>query len=295
LPKPAQGAMARVSLRIARTRGVAMPHTAAPRPWLVGGLVLSAMAAGVAFGLRVATDSGEAEAPGNGLLDSEQVWAVRRLDGVDLSYRGAGTVAGTDTAPRIDWLRGTLNVDVVTGRGLDMRVQTREADIRVVGTGFTVLRDAFGTRVEVRHGVVETRCGSDDPVFLAQGDSVTCAPRTAAGLLGRALSLQESGAGASAVLATVEDGLRLTTLNDPVGAELGALQLQLFAEAGRTSDALVAAHALLDAGGGARHEEIVVLAGAVARSAGGCERAAPWLLEAGEAARAACSVSPSPD
>jgi hypothetical protein len=293
LPEPVFGAAERVARRLARTRAAArVPPRRRVAPWAVGG---SALAATTLLLVRFWSDPGSDEAPaGAGNLDSEHIWAARNLDGVDLTYRGAGAVAGTDRSPRIDWQRGTLNVEVTPGLGLDVRVQTREAQIRVVGTGFTVTRDALGTRVDVRHGVVETACGDEPAVRLVQGESASCAPTSAAGLLGRAQALQTAGAEPAAIADAVDRGLRLCTFADPVGAELGALQLQLLAEAGRTAEALETAHRLLEAGGGARTAEIVALAAALAAEAGGCEAAAPWLGERADA-RALCFPSPAPE
>ncbi len=287
LPEPAAAATERVARRLARTqRAAPLPRTT-PSPWLVAGLGCAIAAASAAVALRVGADPGTSP-EGAGPLASDSVWAGRRLTGVDLTYRGSGDVDGSDQAPRIDWQRGTLNVEVTPGLGLDVRVNTREAEVRVVGTGFTVTRDALGTRVEVRHGIVETSCVGESAVQLQQGDSVTCAPQSAAGLLGRAQALREARADAALVAQSLEAGLALTSLADPIGAELGAMQVQLYAEAGRNTEALESAHRLLSAGGSGREEELILLAGAVARASGGCAEAAPWLLDLDSRGVAAC-------
>lgn len=292
LPEPPTGAEARVGRRLARSRALPEPRRTAPSPWLIGGLTVALAAASAAMVLRARTDDGTAP-NAIGRLDSETVWAGRRLDGVDLTYRGAGEVAGSEVAPRINWQRGTLNVEVMPGRGLDVRVQTREAEVRVVGTGFTVKRDALGTSVEVRHGVVETSCVGEAPVALHQGDQVTCLPSSPAGLLGRAQALQESGAEVALVAASLDRGLALTSLGDPIGAELGAMKVEVLAASGQGSAALESAHALLKAGGSARADEVIRLAAGLAAEQGGCATAAAWLLDLGPTALEACGQPPA--
>lgn len=292
LPAPGPGAEARVARRLARSRGLPEGRRRTSSPWLVAGVSVALAAAGFAVYLRASTDDGTAPSA-LGRLDSEVAWAGRRLEGIDLTYRGAGEVEGSESAPRIAWQRGTLNVEVTPGLGLDVRVQTREAEIRVVGTGFTVKRDALGTSVEVRHGVVETSCVGEAPVSLRQGDEVTCAPSSPAGLLGRARALQEAGADAALVGASLDRGLALTSLADPVGAELGAMKVEVLAASGQGAAALESAHALLLAGGGVRGEAVMRLAAELASEQGGCAAAAPWLLELGPIARDACGQPPA--
>ncbi len=202
-------------------------------------------------------------------------------------------MSGSQSAPRIDWQRGTLNVEVTPDRGLDVRIQTREANIQVVGTGFTVTRDALGTAVEVRHGVVETSCADEAPVSLRQGDEITCLPSSAAGLLGRARALREAGADASLIAASLDRGLGLATLADPIGAELGAMKVEVLAASGDDLAALDAARALIAAGGGSRRADVLRFAAELARSEGGCAAAAPWLVELGPEGEQACNPLPA--
>jgi hypothetical protein len=292
LPSPAVGAVERVQRRLARSRAEQVSARRAPSPWLVGGLTVALAAASAAIVLRDRTADGTAPVAA-GPLDSESEWAGRRLPGVDLTYRGSGEVSGSQAAPHIDWQRGTLNVEVTPDRGLDVRIQTREANIRVLGTGFTVTRDALGTAVEVRHGVVETSCADQAPVSLRQGDEITCLPSSAAGLLGRARALMEAGAGASLVSASLDRGLSLTTLADPIGAELGAMKVEVLAASGDDLAALDAARALITAGGGSRRADVVRFAGELARSEGGCVAVAPWLAEQGPEGEQACNPLPA--
>lgn len=286
LPDAAPGAATRVSRRLARSMVSDKPQARSPRFMYVGGGLLgAALAAAVMFALPVPVATPPA---GEGSLQSEERWAARAFDGVALSYRGVGDVDGTDKAPRIEWQRGTLNVEVTPGRGLDVRISTREAEVRVVGTGFTVDRTALGTRVDVRHGLVETRCGDSTIKMLGEGDSIVCPPRSAAGLLGRAQALRDRGGAVDDVLASIASGVALSTPDDPFTDELLALQVRVLADAGRSAEALAVAERLIVSGGGARRGEVFSLAAELASSAGGCATAAPWLLTAGPDASAYC-------
>ncbi len=286
LPDAAPGAATRVARRLARSIASERPQARSTRyAYVGGGLLGAALAAAVLFALPapVATPP-----TGEGSLQSEERWAARAFDGVALSYRGVGDVDGTNKAPRIDWQRGTLNVEVTPGRGLDVRISTREAEVRVVGTGFTVDRTALGTRVDVRHGLVETRCGDSAIKMLGEGDSIVCPPRSAAGLLGRAQALREGGAAADDVLASITNGVALSTPDDPFTDELLALQVRVLADAGRSAEALAVAERLIVSGGGARRGEVLSIAGELAAAAGGCATAAPWLTTAGPDAGVYC-------
>ncbi|MSQ01803.1 MAG: hypothetical protein EXR71_07910 [Myxococcales bacterium] len=286
LPDAAPGAATRVARRLARSVAAGQPQARSPRyAYVGGGLLGAALAAAALFAVPAPVATPPA---GEGTLQSEDRWAARAFDGVALSYRGVGDVDGTDKAPRIDWQRGTLNVEVTPDRGLDVRISTREAEVRVVGTGFTVDRTALGTRVDVRHGLVETRCGDSAVKMLGEGDSVVCPPRSAAGLLGRAQALRESGSPPDDVVSAINSGLVLSAAGDPVADELLALQVRVLADAGRPADALAAAERLIASGGGARRGEVLSISGQLAALGGGCATAAPWLAAAGADASGYC-------
>jgi hypothetical protein len=91
--------------------------------------------------------------------------------------------------PRLEWEQGTLKVEVEPERGIDLAVHTREAEVRVVGTRFSVTRDALGTGVVVTHGHVAVLCADGEKALLGAGEARVCPPTHAAGLLGRANAL----------------------------------------------------------------------------------------------------------
>lgn len=271
-PEPTAGANMRVGHRLARSRLALQPQGV--NRWLVGA-GLAAAAAGLFSILPPPSQPAFTEAA----LASETRWRTVQSDGVALSYQGTGSVAGERKAPRIDWQRGTLNVEVTPQHGVDLRVQTREAEVRVLGTGFSVHRDAMGTHVEVRHGIVETRCGTGEPVRLLAGDTADCLPLSAAGLLGRARAQMESGAPADSVLATLRAGFAVAEPGSPVAVELAVAKSETLAGDARNEAALVAVHEAIRAGAGVRHAELVQLGARLAMPLGGCSAAAPWLVD----------------
>lgn len=188
--------------------------------------------------------------------------ALTATDGVALRYAGSGRLSGTAAAPRVEWSAGAVQVEVESGRGLDVRVATREAQVRVVGTGFTVTRDALGTAVSVSHGRVEVVCEGQPAVYLSMGEARTCLPVSAAGRLGRARTLLEGGADPATVLDEVRAarGLGATGVVD---AELAFLELRLLVDLGRADEARTAAEAALAGSETARADEIRALLGSL--------------------------------
>lgn len=282
LPEPAPGADVRVARRLARTMAVQ------PSAWSRLPLRVGAYTGGLAAAATAIFFVAHRPAPVDVALVSDVGFVTHNLPKASVTFRGDGRMDGDEQAPRIAWQRGILHVEVQPEQGVDLRVETREAVVRVVGTGFSVERDALGTVVEVRHGRVETRCADDDaPVMLEGGDSRTCLPTSAAGLLGRAQALREAGAPATDVLAALDAGLALAPAGDPAREELLGARLRVLAETGEVVPALDVARALLAETSGVRREEVLALATRLALAAGGCEAAAPWLLPvAGDTCRA---------
>ena len=214
---------------------------------------------------------------------------------VRLSARGSGTVSGTTRAPVVRWTQGTLSVEVTPGQGIALSVETREAIVRVVGTAFSVRRDALGTRVDVDHGRVEVTCVSGGEHLLSAAEHTTCLPLTPAGLLGRANALKTAGAEPREVLETVDRALPDAT--GPFRAELLALKAEMSLAEGLHTEALLAARAYLESKG-PRRVEMLQIGARAAMSAEGCAGALPLLqsledLGAGDPeALAACEGQP---
>ncbi len=286
IPGPTHGASARVAARLERT--LASPAPRARAPMLVASGAVLALAAAALLYVSVPSQA----PPVRGPIASETTWGVGTLPSVDLTYRGVGEVAGTDKAPEIQWQRGTIHVEVQPAQGIDLRVRTREAEVRVVGTGFTVSRDALGTKVDVRHGKVETTCEGELPVLLGAGESRVCLPRSAAGLLGRAHALADGSATPAAVIEALDLGLSLSTAGEPVRDELLALKIDVLRRDGQAATALDAAREVVTAGAGLRRDEVLQIAAAIAADQGGCASSAPWLLEVSGGPQACGDTTP---
>jgi ferric-dicitrate binding protein FerR (iron transport regulator) len=179
-------------------------------------------------------------------------------DDVRLDVDGLGEVSGPGRAPRVAWQRGLLRASVTPHQGIDLRVQTPEAEVRVVGTVFSVDRGPLGTRVEVERGRVEVRCVGGDARFVEPGEIVDCAPTTAAGNLGRARALQHAGAPLDEVLAATAAGQAMDA-TDAVRAELRWVGVEVLRQRGQPEAAVAAARAALELGGGHRSADLAAV------------------------------------
>ncbi len=259
LPEPAPGADARVRARLDR-----------PAPTLrlpLAGLLLAAGLA--AWFLR--------EPPETPVLLSleGEASAVAVGEHVRLVATGTGTAGGTDRRPRLRWDRGRLDVDVDHGEGIDLRVETAEAVVRVVGTAFTVRRDILGTGVDVVHGVVEVTCAGALPRRVKTGDTATCWPTRPAGLLGRARALQAAKAPPVDVLSTL-DAVDARDADPIVTGEVLALRFDMLRALGRDDEALAAARDYRFGGYTERATEIAAAAVALELTRGDCRAASAW-------------------
>ncbi|MDP2306550.1 MAG: hypothetical protein Q8P18_11055 [Pseudomonadota bacterium] len=305
LPGSSPASLQRVRARIAFTRARSLGERLEDRRAGAGsrdfprwrGLRLIAMGAAAgtlaAAGLQVARVSLEPVGPTPvalaSTLGSSQGWEIHTsIPNVALSFDGTGTVEGQSDAPQIKWDSGLINVEVTPERDVRLALFTREAEVRVVGTGFTVLRDSLGTRIDVRHGRVEVDCGEDATVALEAGDGLLCLPQSAAGLLGRARALQAAGAPSADALAALDRGLAIVGPQAAVRDELVVRRIRALFDLSRHGEVIDAARAYTASGGGGRQSDVEKIAAASASVLGGCAVAAPWLLDAGANAVAAC-------
>lgn len=265
LPSPGAAGVRRVQARL-RTR---RPTRSLAPLWL-GAAVLAALVLVATWGRPAAPEVLTAE------LTSETTWSdLAPIDGIQLAYRGAGDLRGTSLAPVVDWEVGTVHVEVEPDRSLQFEVHTREAQVRVVGTGFDVTRDALGTTVHVRHGNVAVLCASGEKALLGATETRLCAPTGPAGLLGRARALVEAHADDTAVLATAEAGLAAGAAG-PTRGELSLVRIEALTRLDRSADALSAAEAAL-AESPLRARDLRRLAARNALHALGCAAALPHL------------------
>lgn len=215
-------------------------------PVAAAGLAAAALAAAALFTLRgpVRVDR-PLDNAGSVALGAE----------VDVVASGHGGVVGTDHDMEVAWSFGTLAVEVEPQRGVTLSVQTDEGRTSVVGTGFSVTRDALGTTTSVAHGRVRVLCVRGGESFLGAGESRTCPPVTATGALGRVLAL-DGVAAPEAWMAEIVDARARPDATGAVAAELDALRVRALVQAGRLAEALPAAEAALADPGCTRREEL---------------------------------------
>jgi ferric-dicitrate binding protein FerR (iron transport regulator) len=269
LPEASPTAITRVRARIGRRPR----RRVAP---LVGASLL--LAASLAFLLVRLFPS--TPAPLSAGLDAPVAWAtLQPTPEVQLDFQGSGTLGGTARSLALQWELGTLKVEVEPNRGIDLAVHTREAEVRVVGTGFSVTRDALGTAVSVSHGHVAVMCADGQNALLGPGETRVCVPTSPSGLLGRAHGLVEAGAALSEVLAAADAGLAAGATG-AVQGELSLLRVETLGRLGRNTEALAAAEAAL-AAAPARPLDLHHLAAHDALASTGCAAALPHLVALG--------------
>lgn len=267
---------------VARLRR-AVPRSPAPvrSRWRVAAPAAVGMAAMAATSLMFVpppTPEPPPAAPLSVTFDGSVQGPVQAAPGVSLAISGKGKLSGTQQAPVLDWQRGRVDVEVTPGAGIDFRLKTQDGVVHVIGTAFSVERDALGTHVDVTRGKVEVGCAAEAvPKLLTADMTTTCWPTTAGGLLGRARALHKSGAPPDAVLNTVSVGLNTADPASAIGRELAVLEVQQLVSAARTEEAIPAALAYLDSGAALRRPEVARLGASIVTDASGCESARRFL------------------
>jgi len=154
---------------------------------------------------------------------------------VRVQAEGRGEVAGHEGDLHFDWVHGTLTVEVIPGQSTQVEVVTPEARVVVVGTLFTVERDALGTTVKVDRGRVDLSCGEEASLPLAASADRTCPPTTPAGWLRRATTRFSDGQFPQ-VLQDID--VALPSCDQPqVALELRLLRVASLSELKRTEEA----------------------------------------------------------
>lgn len=240
----------------------------------VGALV----ALGAAIMVFAMPDGPPAPEPVSATLTASNA-AAEVVPGVVLTSAGEGRLTGTTTAPRLAWSSGRVDVSVEPGAGLDVRIHTEEAAVSVVGTVFSVDRTALGTTVEVSRGEVAVACEAGGQHSVTPGQSVTCLPTSAAGLLGRARHLRDSSGSQEDVLAAISAGLGHAP-DAVVRSELTALKVEaLFAAGDAPHDVIDAARAHLADPTSKRRAEVARIGATVAYTSVGCAGVGPFISE----------------
>ncbi len=140
--------------------------------------------------------------------------------GLRVVPNGTGRLAGSKSAPVVQWAAGTVEVDASALRKLALR--TPEAELAVADAALTLSRQDDGTWVEVHRGTAELRCVGDEPQQVGEGARARCAMWTAAGALARARRQLELGDVAGA-LRVASAGYELAEVGEPVRGELLAV------------------------------------------------------------------------
>lgn len=202
---------------------------------------------------------------------------------VQLEMQGRGSVAGTDRDVTIEWLSGTLDIEVEPRTGTQLQVVTDEARVEVIGTVLSVTRDATGVRVGVDKGRIRVTCRDGWAGELTpENPPHTCLPVTPAGLLARADALVDRGVDGATVLATLDRGVDLATAGSPVMGELLVRRMRQRATLD-VDGALEDAERYLATDAADRATEVRRFAGWLALSERGCDAAETWLTELHEA------------
>ncbi|MEM6930132.1 MAG: FecR domain-containing protein, partial [Myxococcota bacterium] len=228
--EPDPAAVRRVAARLRASRR---------RPLALGALTLTAAAA--LWAVIASTPSPAPTDPLDVVLDDASGHPRSLTEAVEVEARGEGRVGGTVAEPRVDWERGELRVRVDPEAGIHLVVDTPESRVTVLGTVFSVVRSPLGTEVAVERGEVAVACRDvDTEARIGPGQVASCQPSTAAGLLGRARTLEARGASLDEVIGVLTRALERDS-PAVVRGEVLAQQIRIFRAAGRRTEALLAA------------------------------------------------------
>ncbi len=242
--------------------------------WMAAPLGLAAAAALVIGVMSV--PSAPVELAQTLAADGEQI-EVQPTEHVRLAYDGQGQLGGTDRAPRLQWESGSVHVEVTPDQGIDFRVQTADAEVRVLGTVFDVNSTHLGTQVTVNEGKVAVLCEDGVERVLRAGETGECLPSTAAGLLGRARAFQAQGAHDLSLMAA-EKGLAIKGTEPAVVSELSLVRIEELVALGSASEAVSMVERYLQLHPGSnRAPELHRTAAAVLLQRGDCVSAWPHL------------------
>jgi hypothetical protein len=263
-----------------------------PSPWAIPWPAMSLGLAGAAIAAFFALRTPEPTPVSLAMSAGAESTALTATLGehVSVEYSGVGAASGTSQAPRIQWESGVATFSVTPGEGIDLRVVTPEAEVRVLGTIFDVERTALGTEVRVKRGKVGVTCQDGDAVEINKGESHTCLPTTAAGQLGRARALQAASAPSDVTLQATAAGLAASDLSPATRAELHAMRLEIFTSMASWPQALAEAREYLATKQEARRPWALQRAAQLSALVEGCSAAQSYLAEL-EAAGAAESVA----
>lgn len=198
---------------------------------------------------------------------------------IAFSDDGLGQLGGTSKSPVINWDHGRIELEVEPQKGINLIVRTQEANVKVVGTVFSVNRDMDGTEVEVEKGAVAVECKAGQSHLLHAGESCKCELVTAPGQLFRATKLRAQGAKPEQILSAIEVGLSSTVEGDLVWSNLQVLRMVTLNDMSRTETALELAQDYLDLGYELRREEVLRFIIRENLNSNGCSEALPYMQD----------------
>ena len=193
--------------------------------------------------------------------------------GVQAHANGRGHAVVQDDHVLVRWEEGTLELAVDPAAHLAVQVHTRDAEITVTGTVFTVTQDAFGAHTQVERGSVSVVCDALGTPETIQAPGATLCLENAGAGIGRLLWLEGQEASAEHRLSIIDRALQFPASLALVRRTLHARRVDVLVELGRTAQAVRATQALESE---ARKERLAQGA-ADALETDGCERAQPWL------------------
>lgn len=252
LEAPSAVAVSRLEARVSATIAARHHRAGRVRRWTPAGVALAAAA------LVVGLTWTPAPAPVSaGTHPLDGISQLQPLEEVVLDYGGLGEATWDGKLVRIDWEEGTLTSSVAPQQGIDLSVHTREAVVSVVGTAFTVTRDADGSHVSVDHGVVAVDCEGGDSLTLRAGEAHTCGPVSAGQWLVQIDRLFASGSDSERIRTSIRRGIRYSAVGDPLRGELMAREVQLLLRDGDRSEAAAVAQQYLDEGYTVRAQQLL--------------------------------------
>jgi ferric-dicitrate binding protein FerR (iron transport regulator) len=252
LEAPPPVALSRLEARLSATIAVRRRRAGLVRRWTPAGVAVAALALVVGLSWSPAPSPVSA-----GTLPLDGISQLQPLDEVVLDYGGLGEATWDGKVVRIDWEEGTLTSSVTPKQGIDLSVHTREAVVSVVGTAFTVTRDADGSHVSVEHGVVAVDCEGSDSVTLRVGEAHTCGPVSAGQWLVQIDRLFASASASERIRTSIRRGIRYSVDGDPLRGELLAREVQLLLRDGDRSEAAAVARQYLDEGYTVRAQQLL--------------------------------------
>lgn len=276
LPEPDPESLDRVWRRYKESRSTADRRSFGWATWGAGATLVCAVAAAALFVILPAADGQRHEV----LASVDTMSTERWTDEVELSIEGRGEIAGTSKNAEIQWQSGTVTSSVRPKSGNQLKVVTEEAVVEVVGTVFSVTRDALGTSTRVDKGRVKVTCtgGWSGEIGPEDGTRV-CLPVRSGALVGRFNKLKADGASLDAQLATLDAGLTKAAPGSAHEDQLLLGRLEVHGERGDVDQMLRDADAYLSR---ARSKEVDArqyVSRALLAAGNDCRRALPYLAE----------------